>query len=592
MIHRFLSKNTLLSYEQRVQRLGYFTLLFFIVLSVPVALTVYFGLQQIEQERLSQIKNQTSQYALSLNKRIFKRNALANGIAASQFNYIEHLYNPISRELTQAVSPLANINAYAEIPGLVGYFQIDRDKQFSSPVWPFIANSDKDSTAVAKGLNSDAVARRELMLQLREITLASNHLNNRLEAGLVNVIDRFRVYKDVPGYYIFYRVVRLNDDLVLQGYVFELESFLSSRILRVLEIVNLPFPVFISLTNNVEGKEITQDYFSSHPTDEGLVSLTRFTSADLYRENSPVDSHTLNWPFDSFTLVFASPHLPLSANLNNSTWLVLILAVFIIVGCYGFYRIGIKHLKLAEQRLNFVSAVSHELKTPLTSIRMYAEMLKEGQVLSEQHQQEYFEFIFSESERLSRLIENILQLAKLNQPHHSATPQFVKLNTLIDMIHSKTSSLLTKHEFSININVTDSEAENLALYTNQDAFLQIVINVVDNAIKFFDKEGIHDISRQKIDVTFGISKENSSQIFMSIRDYGDGISPEQEDKLFNLFYRGGSELTRATQGTGIGLALVRDLAISQQGFVKAQRKSPGLEIVVCFKCKIHSASNS
>ncbi|WP_286203473.1 sensor histidine kinase [Pseudoalteromonas sp. NBT06-2] len=78
---------------------------------------------------------------------------------------------------------------------------------------------------------------------------------------------------------------------------------------------------------------------------------------------------------------------------------------------------------------------------------------------------------------------------------------------------------------------------------------------------------------------------NKDKILMEIRDYGNGITAEQQNKIFELFYRGGCELTRSTQGTGIGLALVYELVLAQQGTIEVQRMTPGLAMKMYFKCK-------
>ena len=103
--------------------------------------------------------------------------------------------------------------------------------------------------------------------------------------------------------------------------------------------------------------------------------------------------------------------------------------------------------RLEEMRRDFVANVSHELKTPLTSIQMYSQMLKEGTIISETHQQKYFEFIYSESERLTRLINNILQLSTLNHQQQGAQPEYTQLTILQDIIRSKISSMIDKNSF-------------------------------------------------------------------------------------------------------------------------------------------------
>jgi len=259
--------------------------------------------------------------------------------------------------------------------------------------------------------------------------------------------------------------------------------------------------------------------------------------------------------------------------------------------CYGFYRLGAKQLALVEQRMNFVSAVSHELKTPLTAIRMYTEMLQQGTVISKQHQQDYFAFIFSESERLTRLINNILQLSHLSNQQQEVEAEYTRMAILQDIIRSKTSSIMDAQGFQQNIIVDLPDPEGIAVLVEQDAFSQIVINITDNAIKFFDKTQIKDHGRQKVDFTFSLHPSNEQLLQLEIRDYGGGIDHRQETKIFELFFRSGNELTRSTQGTGMGLSLVRELVIMQQGTIQAIRKNPGLAILISFKCKIVSGAD-
>lgn len=216
---------------------------------------------------------------------------------------------------------------------------------------------------------------------------------------------------------------------------------------------------------------------------------------------------------------------------------------------------------------------------------MYAEMLSMGAVLSKEHQAEYYEFIQSESERLSRLIDNILQLATLNQPERSINLQYVKAPILADTIRSKLSSLLDNNQFELVISPLTDKLKTTDVLVDSDAFSQVIINIADNAVKFFDREKINDKSRQRLDFNFSLIADN--QLQLEIRDYGDGISAEQQQKIFELFYRGGSELTRTTQGTGIGLALVNELMAAQQGSIQVKRMTPGLAMIISFNVKTH-----
>src|SRR6188472_2218124 len=122
----------------------------------------------------------------------------------------------------------------------------------------------------------------------------------------------------------------------------------------------------------------------------------------------------LSPPFGDVELTFLVDALPRAPGTGLLAWIAVTIAVVLVGGFYLMYRFGAGQMRLARQQQDFVSAVSHELKTPLTSIRMYGEMLKSGWA-DEAKRQTYYDYIHSESERLSRLIENVLQLARLTR---------------------------------------------------------------------------------------------------------------------------------------------------------------------------------
>lgn len=395
----------------------------------------------------------------------------------------------------------------------------------------------------------------------------------------------FGMISDVPEFFIFYRVMTINDNPTLQGYVVNRTPYLKKIMTKVVNLAQFESPTNITL-QLVEPNN-NQHYLFTRLSRDSESELQIIQPNQLKDLNNQlmVNSKKLQWPLSNYTLSYFTPALPLSSTAIYSISLMGILMTAIILGCYGFYRIGVQQLKLAEQRLNFISSVSHELKTPLTSIRMYSEMLKTGTVLSDKHQNEYYEFIHSESERLSRLIDNILQLTTLSQPEHNVNLQYTKLSILADIIRSKVSSLLDNNDFQLTISHPFDQPDQVTLLVDSDAFSQVIINITDNAIKFFDREKINDKHRQKIDFTFSVDPKKSGLLQLEIRDYGHGISAEQENKIFDLFYRGGSELTRTTQGTGIGLALVNELMSAQQGSIEVQRMSPGLAMKMSFNYK-------
>jgi signal transduction histidine kinase len=254
------------------------------------------------------------------------------------------------------------------------------------------------------------------------------------------------------------------------------------------------------------------------------------------------------------------------------------IAIVMVLGMTILYRLLSRQVELAKQQQNFISAVSHELKTPLTSIRMYGEMLRSGWVEDESKKQQYYDFIFFESERLSRLIANVLQLARINHGNHTIELSAISPAQLLTRVAGKIAVQQQASGFTINRIEPDQSLDEVEIKVDEDAFCQIIINLVDNAIKF-----AANAERKQIDLGFHLS-EQKQQVVFYVRDYGPGIPRQQLKKIFRLFYRPGNELTRAAPGTGIGLALVTQLAEAMKAKVDVINRQPGVEFQICFRC--------
>jgi signal transduction histidine kinase len=288
----------------------------------------------------------------------------------------------------------------------------------------------------------------------------------------------------------------------------------------------------------------------------------------------PLYRASLDTPLDTIEMVFRVARMPRGAGATLVDLLALALGLVMVVGHYGLYRVGIQHIELAAQHSDFVAAVSHELKTPLTSIRMYGEMLRAGWVTDEPQRQSYYDFIFFESERLSRLIANVLQLARLTNHNAALELQEYSLCQLLDLIRSKVSTQADAAGFTLQLIVPDDlqEAAADSVLAEADAVAQIFINLVDNAIKFAAQA-----VPQRIDVGVRRLPGRPPQAVFFVRDYGPGIAREQLPHIFQRFYRGENELTRHTKGTGIGLALVNELAVMMHARVEVENCHPGAE---------------
>jgi signal transduction histidine kinase len=279
----------------------------------------------------------------------------------------------------------------------------------------------------------------------------------------------------------------------------------------------------------------------------------------------------LSAPLSDLELIFSIDRLPAGPGAGVLAWLGFTLALVLSGGCWLLYRVGARQIELARQQQDFVSAVSHELKTPLTSIRMYGEILREGWA-GEDKKKTYYDYIHDESERLSRLIDNVLQLARMTRNDLRIKLIPMTGSALMDLIRSKVATQVERAGFELRLDCDEAASEAM-VKVDADHFAQIIINLVDNALKF-------SVTAQNKSVIIGCRLADPRTVVFSVRDFGPGIPNGQLKKIFRLFYRSGSEMTRETVGTGIGLALVRQLAQTMGGRVDVQNREPGAEFCV------------
>ena len=280
----------------------------------------------------------------------------------------------------------------------------------------------------------------------------------------------------------------------------------------------------------------------------------------------------LSPPFGGVELTFLVDALPRAPGAALLVWVAVTLAAVLLGGFFLMYRFGVGQMRLARQQQDFVSAVSHELKTPLTSIRMYGEMLKAGWA-DDAKRQTYYEYIHGESERLSRLIENVLQLARLTRNTQRFDLKSVTVAELADLVRSKVATQVERAGFALV--VRDETPEGASVVVDGDCAVQIFINLVDNALKF------SGAAERKV-VELAARRTGDGGVLFTVRDYGPGVPKAQMKKIFELFYRVESGLSRETVGTGIGLALVRQLAAAMGAHVDVRNCEPGAEFRVHF----------
>ncbi len=241
-----------------------------------------------------------------------------------------------------------------------------------------------------------------------------------------------------------------------------------------------------------------------------------------------------------------------SALSESDTFLVIalilvgILVTAIISAGVLITRLTLAQSRDARQKISFVAAVSHELKTPLTSIRMYAELLLSKRVSNPAKQQAYLEVMVAESERLTRLINNILDFGKLEQGRKKyRIREFDMGEFLIECIRTNRIRL-KKAGFELITQVPDQA---FPVKTDRDAMAQVFLNLMDNAIKYAGSGRFLKI----------ILDRTSHDAQIKIQDDGPGIDPGLRDKIFDKFFRADNSLTTSKPGSGLGLSITRHM---------------------------------
>ena len=283
--------------------------------------------------------------------------------------------------------------------------------------------------------------------------------------------------------------------------------------------------------------------------------------------------HRFAEPFDALLARLDLEPLPGLGSERPIYALALLLMLVATIGIYAVDRMTRVVVDYARRRSDFVAAVSHELKTPLTSIRMYGEMLRDGLVSSKEKRAEYYTTITDESERLSRLIDNVLEFSRLEQHRRDLSLVVGSLPEAIREASEKLRTHIEREGFRLELDLDEGLP---AVKFDRDGVTQLVFNLVDNALKY----ARHAETRK---IVIGLHLENE-RVELRVRDFGPGVPDDQLRRVFEPFYRIGEELTRTTKGTGIGLALVKELAEGMGAVVLGRNATDGgFEVCIAFK---------
>ncbi|HEX8250876.1 MAG TPA: HAMP domain-containing sensor histidine kinase [Pyrinomonadaceae bacterium] len=245
--------------------------------------------------------------------------------------------------------------------------------------------------------------------------------------------------------------------------------------------------------------------------------------------------------------------------LQSSAASVLVL-LFLIAGIFLTFRAISREMRLAQMKSAFVSNVSHELKTPLSLISLFAEILELGRVKDEEKKREYYRIIGEEIRRLNKLIDNILDFSKIEAGRKAYKFAEADIGEVVENVISVYQHQIINSGFQLKTNIP----ENLpTISIDRDAISQAILNLLDNAVKY---------SAETKEISVDV-KTQDSFLRIEITDRGTGIPRAEQKKIFEKFYRAGNGLIHDVKGSGLGLSLVKHIIDAHRGKISVESEA-------------------
>lgn len=242
-------------------------------------------------------------------------------------------------------------------------------------------------------------------------------------------------------------------------------------------------------------------------------------------------------------------------------------SVFFLILIFGVFKVRqsiLKEVAIARQQKNFLLSITHELKSPLSSIKLMNETIKKRS-LAKEKQDELLQNALNEVDRLEGLVENILIAAKIENDQYGFNKEKLNLSELCKQLMQ---NYLQRKEIQLSYDIE----ENIYIEGDKICLNSIVSNLLDNALKYAAHSPVH--------LQLHTDKQN---VILSVSDNGIGVADEEKEKIFDKFYRVGNEETRAAKGTGLGLYIVKQLVQFHKAKISVEDQLPhGAKFVISF----------
>jgi signal transduction histidine kinase len=295
---------------------------------------------------------------------------------------------------------------------------------------------------------------------------------------------------------------------------------------------------------------------------EGRTVYSRAPLGDAQRVLSVAFREALpDWRLAVYQTPGASPRQAVRRQVMFFTGALGVLVAVIVAGIVTTWRLMRRETEMARLKSDFVANVSHDLKTPLSVIRMFGETLEMGRVTEEGRRQEYYRVITREGERLTRLIDNVLDFSRIEGGRQTYEMTSTAVEPLVRGALETFAYPLAQQAFKVEVRVAPDLPE---VVIDADAVGQALANLIDNAIKYSGDDRALTIDARIAD----------GRLVIAVSDRGLGIAKEEQAKIFEKFYRVGRSDTQGRRGSGVGLALVRHIAEAHGGDVTVE-SAPG-----------------
>ncbi|MCW8849853.1 MAG: HAMP domain-containing histidine kinase [Melioribacteraceae bacterium] len=403
------------------------------------------------------------------------------------------------------------------------------DTSISDDIQLFSSKWDSDSPRAIERMQNLLKDNSQI---IQELIKYKNQGYNKIQS-LVNKFD------DTP--LLSFLINDVNNDIQIATIIINMENFIDDIILKKI--------------NSISNNDLVISIFHN----EELVS---YTGTNEVAFDELLEYKEL-WTFPNYYLGISTPGKTIKDISKERTLTNLIilgfLNLFILLGVWFLFINIRKEIKLSQLKSDFVSNVSHEIRTPLSLIGMFAETLELNRVDTEEQKNEYYRIIRKETERLTRIVNSILNFSKMESNNEKFSFKELDLNDVLDEVLKTYQHELNnnKHECIIN---KSNDLPTLVL--DRESIIEAIMNLIDNALKY--SEG-----KCKIEINTGIEDKF---VYLEVTDNGIGISKENQKKIFEKFYRVSSGNVHNSKGSGLGLSLVTNIMEAHNGSVTVKSK--------------------